>query len=164
MNETPRAEIGAPAPDFTLPAHGGRTVALGDLRGRTVVLYLYPKDDTSGCTKEAIGFSEKAAAFEAAGAVVLGLSKDPVQSHDRFAAKHALNLILLSDETGATVEAYGAWVEKSMYGRKYMGVDRSTFLIDRAGAIRQVWRKVKVPGHVDEVLAAVRELAAAEAS
>ncbi len=158
MTKTAQAEIGAPAPNFTLPADGGRTVALGDLRGKTVVLYLYPKDDTSGCTKEAIGFSEKAAEFEAAGAVVLGLSKDPVQSHDRFVAKHGLTLTLLSDETGETVEAYGAWVEKSMYGRKYMGVDRSTFLIDRDGVLRQAWRKVKVPGHVDEVLAAARSL------
>ena len=151
-------EIGAPAPYFTLPAGGGRTVALRDLRGKAVVLYLYPKDDTSGCTKEALGFSEKAAEFEAAGAVVLGLSRDPVASHDRFAAKHGLNLTLLSDETGGTVEGYGAWVEKSMYGRKYMGVDRSTFLIDREGVLRQAWRKVKVPGHVDEVLAAARGL------
>jgi thioredoxin-dependent peroxiredoxin len=160
MTDTAQAEIGAPAPDFTLPADGGRTVSLSDLRGKTVVLYLYPKDDTSGCTKEAIGFSDQAAEFEAAGAVVLGLSKDPVASHDRFVAKHGLNLILLSDETGATVEAYGAWVEKSMYGRKYMGVDRATFLIDREGALRQVWRRVKVPGHVDEVLAAARALGA----
>jgi thioredoxin-dependent peroxiredoxin len=160
MSET-AAEIGAPAPDFTLPADGGRTVALRDLRGKTVVLYLYPKDDTSGCTKEAIGFSDKAAEFEAAGAVVLGLSKDPVQSHDRFRAKHGLNLTLLSDETGATVEAYGAWVEKSMYGRKYMGVDRSTFLIDGEGVLRRAWRKVKVPGHVEEVLAAVGSLGSA---
>jgi peroxiredoxin Q/BCP len=164
MTDTAQAGIGAPAPDFTLPADGGRTVALRHLRGKTVVLYLYPKDDTSGCTKEALGFSEKAAEFEAAGAVVLGLSRDPVASHDRFVAKHALNLILLSDETGETVEAYGAWVEKSMYGRKYMGVDRSTFLIDREGAIRRVWRKVKVPGHVDEVLSAAHALAAAQAS
>ena len=156
--ETARAEIGAPAPDFTLPAGGGRTVSLRDLRGKAVVLYLYPKDDTSGCTKEAVGFSEKAGEFAAAGAVVLGLSKDPVASHDSFIAKHDLNLVLLSDETGAVVEAYGAWVEKSMYGRKYMGIDRSTFLIDRDGVLRQVWRKVKVPGHVDEVLAAARAL------
>ncbi len=151
-------EIGAPAPDFVLPADGGRTVALRDLRGKAVVLYLYPKDDTSGCTKEAIGFSEKVAEFDAAGAVVLGLSKDPVKSHDKFVAKHGLTLTLLSDEGGETVEAYGAWVEKSMYGKKYMGIDRSTFLIDREGTLRQVWRKVKVPGHVDEVLAAARSL------
>ena len=157
MSQT-AVEIDAPAPDFTLPAGGGRTVALRDLRGKTVVLYLYPKDDTSGCTKEAIGFSEKAAEFEAAGAVVLGLSKDPVASHDRFAAKHGLNLTLLSDETGETVEAYGAWVEKSMYGRKYMGIDRSTFVIAPDGRIAKIFRKVKVPGHVDAVLQAVKAL------
>ena len=157
MSQT-AVEIDAPAPDFTLPAGGGRTVALRDLRGKTVVLYLYPKDDTSGCTKEAIGFSEKAAEFEAAGAVVLGLSKDPVGSHDRFAAKHGLNLTLLSDETGETVEAYGAWVEKSMYGRKYMGIDRSTFVIAPDGRIAKIFRKVKVPGHVDAVLQAVKAL------
>ena len=154
----PVAEIGSPAPDFKLPAAGGRTVALRELRGKTVVLYLYPKDDTSGCTKEAIGFTEKAAEFEKANAVVLGLSRDSVESHDRFAAKHGLKVTLLSDESGETVEAYGAWVEKSMYGRKYMGVDRSTFLIDRDGVLRQVWRKVKVPGHVDAVLDAARSL------
>ena len=158
MTEHAQTEIGAPAPDFTLPADGGRSVSLRDLRGKAVVLYFYPKDDTSGCTKQAIGFSEKAEAFDAAGAVVLGVSKDPVHSHDRFVAKHGLNLTLLSDETGATVEAYGAWVEKSMYGRKYMGVDRSTFLIDRNGVLRRVWRKVKLPGHVDEVLAAAHAL------
>ena len=157
MSQT-AVEIDAPAPDFTLPAGGGRTVALRDLRGKTVVLYLYPKDDTSGCTKEAIGFSEKAAEFEAAGAVVLGLSKDPVASHDRFAAKHGLNLTLLSDETGETVEAYGAWVEKSMYGRKYMGIDRSTFVIAPDGRIAKIFRKVKVPGHADAVLQAVKAL------
>ncbi len=158
MTEPAKAEIGAPAPDFTLPADGARTVALRDLRDKAVVLYLYPKDDTSGCTKEAIGFSEKIAEFQAAGAAVLGLSKDTVQSHDAFIAKNGLNLTLLSDETGETIEAYGAWVEKSMYGRKYMGVDRSTFLIDRDGLLRRAWRKVKVPGHVDEVLAAARAL------
>lgn len=158
MSYPERARTGAPAPEFSLPADGGRTVSLSGLRGKTVVLYLYPKDDTSGCTKEAIGFSERLAEFEAAGAVVLGLSKDSPASHDRFVAKHGLGVTLLSDESGETVEAYGAWVEKSMYGRKYMGVDRSTFLIDGDGVLRREWRKVKVPGHVDEVLAAAREL------
>jgi peroxiredoxin Q/BCP len=161
MSKSARAEIGAPAPDFTLPADGGRTVSLSGLRGRMVVLYLYPRDDTSGCTSEAIGFSERLPEFEAAGAVVLGLSKDNVASHDRFVAKHGLKIALLSDEAAETVEAYGAWVEKSMYGRRYMGVDRSTFLIDAEGVLRREWRKVKVPGHVHEVLAAVRELRAA---
>lgn len=164
MTTPARAEIGAPAPDFSLPADGGRTVSLSELRGRTVVLYLYPKDDTSGCTKEAIGFSERVADFAAAGAVVLGLSKDSPASHDRFREKHGLAVTLLSDETGETVEAYGAWVEKSMYGRRYMGVDRSTFLIDGDGVLRRAWRKVKVPGHVDEVLAAARELGAKTAA
>lgn len=158
MRQPAHAEIGAPAPDFTLPADGARTVRLGDLRGKIVILYLYPKDDTSGCTKEAVGFSEKAAEFGAAGAVVLGLSKDPVKSHDKFVAKHGLEVTLLSDETGETVESYGAWVEKSMYGKTYMGVERSTFLIDRDGVLRQAWRKVKVPGHVDEVLEATKRL------
>ena len=160
MTQPARAEEGAPAPDFRLPADGGRTVALSDLRGRTVVLYLYPRDDTSGCTAQAIGFSERIAEFEAAGAVVLALSKDSPASHDRFRDKHGLAVTLLSDKTGETVEAYGAWVEKSMYGRKYMGIDRSTFLIDAGGALRRAWRKVKVPGHVDEVLAAARDLKA----
>lgn len=158
MTDTVTAEIGAPAPRFSLPADGGRTVSLEDLRGRTVVLYLYPKDDTSGCTKEAVEFSARAAEFETAGAVVLGLSKDSPASHDKFVAKHGLGIALLSDESGETVEAYGAWVEKSMYGRKYMGIDRSTFLIDGEGVLRRAWRKVKVPGHVDEVLAAARDL------
>ena len=161
MSQPPRVGIGAPAPDFTLPANGGREVSLSGLRGRAVVLYLYPRDDTSGCTSEALDFSGRLPEFETAGAVVLGLSKDNTASHDRFVAKHDLKVTLLSDGTGETVEAYGAWVEKSMYGRKYMGIDRSTFLIDAYGVLRREWRKVKVPGHVDEVLAAVGELRAA---
>ncbi len=151
--------VGASAPDFSLPANGGRTISLGDLRGRKIVLFLYPKDDTSGCTKEAIEFTERLADFEAAGAVVLGLSKDSVASHEKFIAKHGLGVDLLSDESDGTVEAYGAWVEKNMYGRKFMGIERSTFLIDGDGVLRREWRKVRVPGHVDEVLAAVRDLA-----
>lgn len=158
------AEIGAPAPDFALPADGGRTVSLSELRGRTVVFYLYPRDDTSGCTKEAIEFSQRLPEFEAAGAVVLGLSKDSPASHDRFREKHGLAVTLLSDKTGETVEAYGSWVEKSMYGRKYLGVDRSTFLIDGQGVLRRAWRGVKVPGHVDEVLAAAHDLKATTAA
>lgn len=160
MSDPARAIVGAPAPDFTLPANGGGEVSLSGLRGKAVVLYLYPKDDTSGCTKEAIGFTEHLAEFEAAGAVVLGLSKDPVASHDRFIDKHGLKVTLLSDETGATVEAYGAWVEKSMYGRKYMGIDRSTFLIDANGVLDREWRKVKVTGHVAEVLTALQAMQA----
>lgn len=149
-------EIGAAAPEFTLSASGGQTVSLSDYKGKKVILFLYPKADTSGCTKEAIGFTENLAAFEAAGATVLGLSKDPVSKLDKFAAKHDLKVTLLSDEGSETVEAFGAWVEKSMYGKKYMGIERSTFLIDEQGKIAQIWRKVKVPGHVDAVLEAVK--------
>ena len=147
-------EPGQNAPDFTLPRDGGGEVTLSDLRGSTVVLYFYPKDDTSGCTKQAIAFSEHYAQFEGAGVTVLGVSRDSVLSHDRFRDKHGLSLILLSDEDGKVCEEYGVWVEKSMYGKKHMGIERSTFLIDGAGAIRRVWRQVKIPGHVEEVLAA----------
>lgn len=150
--------VGDAAPGFDLPRDGGGSVSLAALSGKTVVLYFYPKDDTSGCTKEAIGFTEAADAFAAAGAVVLGLSKDPVKKHDKFKEKHGLSVTLLSDEDGAVCEAYGTWVEKSMYGRKYMGIDRATFLIGADGVIKQVWRKVKVPGHVDEVLKAAQAL------
>jgi peroxiredoxin Q/BCP len=122
------------------------------------VLYFYPKDDTPGCTTEATGFSAKAAEFEAAGAVVIGVSKDSVKSHDKFRDKHGLGVILLSDEHSDVTERFGAWVEKSMYGKKYMGVERSTFLIDAEGRIAQAWRKVKVPGHADAVLAAAKAL------
>lgn len=151
-------EAGQPAPDVVLPRDGGGTVDLRDYRGKAVVLYFYPKDDTSGCTREANEFSARAADFAAAGAVVLGVSKDSVRSHDKFRDKHGLDLVLLSDEGSDVAERFGVWVEKSMYGRKYMGIDRSTFLIDAEGAVAQVWRKVKVPGHVDAVLAAVKEL------
>jgi peroxiredoxin Q/BCP len=149
---------GVTAPDFDLPTDGGERVSLSALKGKTVVLYFYPKDDTSGCTSEAKAFSEAREAFEAAGAVVIGVSKDSPVSHDKFKAKHDLTVRLASDESGEMVEAYGVWVEKSMYGRKYMGLERSTFLIDAEGVIRQVWPKVKVPGHVDAVLKAVQGL------
>lgn len=149
---------GAPVPRFDLAADGGGRARLADFAGKKVVLYFYPKDDTSGCTKEAEGFSAAAAAFAEAGCVVIGVSKDSVASHDRFKAKYALNLILASDPEGTVVEAYGAWVEKSMYGRKYMGIDRSTFLIDGQGRLVQAWRKVKVPGHVEAVLKVVQNL------
>lgn len=151
-------EAGQPAPDVILPRDGGETVDLRDFRGKRVVLYFYPKDDTSGCTLEANDFSARAADFAAAGAVVIGVSKDSVKSHDKFRAKHDLDLILLSDEGSDVAERFGVWGEKSMYGRKYMGIDRSTFLIGPDGTVARVWRKVKVPGHVDEVLAAVRAL------
>jgi peroxiredoxin Q/BCP len=151
-------EPGATAPDFTLPRDGGDEVSLADLRGKTVVLYFYPKDDTSGCTKEAIAFTESLSDFEALGAVVLGVSKDSVKKHEKFRDKHNLKVALLSDDEGDVCERYGVWVEKSMYGKTYMGIERSTFLIDGAGTVREVWRKVKVPGHVEKVLEAVRAL------
>jgi peroxiredoxin Q/BCP len=150
---------GSKAPAFDLPADGGGRLKLKDFAGKKIVLYFYPKDDTSGCTKEAIDFSAAEKQFAKAGAAVIGVSKDSVAAHDKFKAKHKLKVALGSDEEGKTVEAYGVWVEKSMYGRKYMGIERSTFLIDAKGVIRNVWRKVKVPGHVDEVLAAVKALA-----
>lgn len=149
-------EPGQPAPDFALPRDGGGEVGLASLKGRKVVLYFYPKDDTSGCTAQALAFTAEAAAFEAAGAVVLGISKDPVASHDKFRDKHALGIALLSDAESDVSERYGVWGEKSMYGRKYMGIERATFLVGEDGGLLRVWRKVKVPGHVAEVLAAVR--------
>ncbi len=150
--------VGDKAPAFSLPADGGTTVSLADFSGKTVVLYLYPKDDTPGCTKEAQGFSGAAADFAAAGAVVIGLSKDSVASHDKFKAKYDLKLKLASDPEGALIEALGAWVEKSMYGKTYMGIDRSTFVIGPDGNLAAIWRKVKVPGHVSEVLSRVQAL------
>jgi len=161
MAATSALAEGKKAPAFSMPTDGGGKVALKDLKGQNVVLYFYPKDDTSGCTREGIEFSEAIAKFKRAGAVVIGVSKDSVAKHDKFKDKHGLKVILGADEEGKVVEAYGAWVEKSMYGRKYMGIDRSTFLIDGAGKIRRIWRKVKVPGHVDEVLDAVKALAKA---
>jgi len=146
------------APDFTLPRDGDGSVTLSDLRPGKVVLYFYPKDDTPGCTKEAIGFTEQVSAFEDAGTTVLGISKDTVAKHDKFRAKYELGVALLSDAEDHVCEAYGTWVEKNMYGKSYMGIERATFLIDGDGKIAQVWRKVKVPGHVDEVLEAARAL------
>ncbi|MCW5749666.1 MAG: thioredoxin-dependent thiol peroxidase [Alphaproteobacteria bacterium] len=151
-------KVGDKAPDFTLPGDGGRKISLKALKGKPVVLYFYPKDDTSGCTKEAIAFTEKLNEFAKLGCSVIGCSKDSVAAHDRFKAKHGLGVDLASDEDGKVCEAYGVWIEKSMYGRKYMGIDRSTFLIDGQGKLRQIWRKVKVPGHAEEVLAALRSL------
>lgn len=149
---------GDDAPEFEAPSDGGGAVSLCALRGRKVVLYFYPKDDTSGCTKEAIAFTGLAAEFEAAGAVVLGVSKDSVKKHEKFKEKHGLGVTLLSDEAGGLCESYGVWTEKSMYGKTYMGIERSTFLIDGAGKIAEVWRKVKVPGHAEAVLEAVKAL------
>jgi peroxiredoxin Q/BCP len=150
--------VGDKAPDFLLPADDGSTISLAGLTGKKVVLYFYPKDDTPGCTIEAIAFSAQKAAFEAAGAVVLGVSKDSVADHCKFRDKHNLTVRLISDETGEMLRAYGVWVEKNLYGRTYMGIDRTTFLIDGSGVIRKVWSKVKVEGHADDVLAAVKDL------
>lgn len=149
---------GQKAPAFSLPADGGGKLSLKDCAGKALVLYFYPKDDTSGCTREAIDFSALAGAFKKAGAQVVGVSKDSVASHDKFKKKHDLSVGLLSDEEGKMVEAYGVWVEKSMYGRKYMGIERATFLIDAKGVIQKIWRKVKVPDHAAEVLEAVKAL------
>ena len=146
---------GDQAPAFSLPADNGQTVSLADYAGKKVVLYFYPKDDTPGCTKQAIGFTEKIKEFEAQEAVVIGMSPDKAAKHDKFIAKHNLAITLAADEEKETLEAYGVWVEKSMYGKKYMGVERTTFLIDENGKINQIWRKVKVPGHVEAVLTAV---------
>jgi peroxiredoxin Q/BCP len=151
-------EIGDKAPDFTLPTDGDGKVSLRELKGKTVILYFYPKDDTSGCTAEACGFRDALPNFGKTGATVIGLSKDSPASHDKFKKKYKLPFTLASDEDTAVAKKYGVWVEKSMYGRKYMGMDRSTFLIDGKGVIRGLWRKVKVPGHVDEVLKAVKTL------
>jgi len=144
------------APAFDMPTDGGGRAKLADYAGKQLVLYFYPKDDTTGCTAEAHAFNAKLAEFEAAGARVLGVSKDTPKKHDAFKAKYGLTFPLGSDQTGEVVEAYGVWVEKSLYGRKYMGIDRATFLIDSSGTIRKVWRKVKVAGHADAVLAEVK--------
>ncbi|SCX27668.1 thioredoxin-dependent thiol peroxidase [Agrobacterium rosae] len=150
--------VGDKAPDFTLPRNGNGDVTLSGLNGKAVVLYFYPKDDTSGCTAQAIDFSAMGAEFEAANAVVIGISPDSVKSHDKFAAKHALTVMLASDEERQVLEAYGVWKEKSMYGKKYMGVERTTYLVSPDGKIAQIWNKVKVPGHAQLVLGAIKAL------
>ncbi|HEX6860232.1 MAG TPA: peroxiredoxin [Caulobacteraceae bacterium] len=155
MAEGPK--VGDAAPDFDLETDQGR-LRRSDLGGKIVVLYFYPKDDTPGCTNEAIGFSQAQAEFEKAGAVVIGVSKDSVKRHANFRAKHGLTVGLGSDPEGEMIQRYGVWVEKTLYGRQYMGIERATFLIGRDGLIHRVWRKVKVPGHVAEVLAAVKGL------
>ena len=151
-------KIGDKAPAFTLPATGGEPISLEGLKGRKAVLYFYPKDDTPGCTSEAIAFQGLKAEFASAGTEIIGVSADSVASHDKFARKHKLDFALASDEERTMLEAYGVWVEKSMYGRKYMGIERTTVLIDRDGRIARIWPKVKVPGHAEEVLAAAKEL------
>ena len=150
--------IGNPAPDFDLPVAEGQTISLKGLRGRNVVLYFYPKDDTPGCTKEAIAFTQAKADFEAANTTVIGVSADDLKSHAKFANKHDLDLTLASDEQKQAIEGYGVWVEKNMYGKKYMGIERATYLIDGNGKIAQFWRKVRVPGHVEKVLEEARSL------
>ncbi len=147
--------IGDLAPNFKLPKDGGGEIELETLRGKNVVLYFYPKDDTSGCTNQAIQFSEKKDEFNAKNAIIIGVSKDSIKSHDKFKAKYDLKIDLLSDEELNVANSYGTWVEKSMYGRKYMGMDRSTFLIDADGKIQKIWRKVKIPGHIDEIFKSI---------
>ena len=155
---TAKLEPGKKAPAFDLPSDGDGRIKLSGLKGQKVVLYFYPKDDTSGCTQEAIDFNGLRKQFEKANTVIIGVSPDSVKSHDKFKAKHELDFDLVSDESKTMLEAYGVWVEKSMYGRKYMGVERTTVLIDETGKIAQVWNKVKVPGHAKEVLAAAKDL------
>lgn len=151
-------ETGTEVPDFELPTDGGDVFRLSALAGKPVVLFFYPKDDTSGCTTEARDFTRLATDFRSAGVAVLGISPDSIEKHKKFKTKHALDVRLAADEDHAVAERFGVWVEKSMYGRKYMGIERSTFLIDSRGRIAQTWRKVRVPGHADAVLAAARAL------
>ncbi|MEQ8287193.1 thioredoxin-dependent thiol peroxidase [Thalassospira sp.] len=151
-------DVGDKAPDFELPTDGGGSVKLSDLAGKPVVIYFYPKDMTPGCTTESCEFRDAEPDFSAVDAQIIGISKDSAARHDKFKAKHDLNFILASDENGTTCEDYGVWKEKSMYGRKFMGIERCTFVIDGNGVIQKAWHKVKVKGHVAEVLEAVRAL------
>ena len=151
-------KAGDKAPDFQLPTDQGQ-ISLSELNGKLVVVYFYPKDDTGGCTNQAKAFTAALPEFESRGAIVIGISKDTIASHAKFRAKHGLGVVLASDRDNDVIERFGAWIEKSMYGRTYMGIDRSTWLIDKDGTLLQVWRKVKVPGHVEQVLAAVQKVA-----
>lgn len=151
--------IGDEAPDFDLPGDNGHHITLSAYRGSPVVLFFYPKDDTSGCTAEAIDFTGLKSQFDEIGTVLIGMSPDSAKKHDKFKSKHELDVALASDEEKSTLETYGVWVEKSMYGRKYMGVERTTLLIDKAGKVARIWNKVKVPGHAAEVLETARKLA-----
>ena len=151
-------DLSETAPDFTLPRDGGDEITLSTLRPGAVVLFFYPRDDTSGCTKEAIAFTDLQGDFDAAGVTILGISKDSIAKHDKFRDKHDLGVALLSDEDSDVCERYGVWKEKSMYGKKFMGIERSTFLIDGNGKIARIWPKVKVPGHAEEVLEAAKAL------
>ena len=155
---TAKSLLGKAAPAFAMPATDGTTVTLAGLRGRRVLLYFYPKDDTPGCTAEACAFRDGAKEFTSAKTVVIGVSKDSLAKHQKFKTKYQLNFLLASDETSGVCEKYGVWMEKSMYGRKYMGIERSTFLIDEKGIVRAEWRKVSVPTHYDEVKAALKAL------
>ena len=150
--------IGDNAPQFTLSTNGEGQFSLADAAGKYLILYFYPKDDTPGCTKEAIGFSEASTAFDAQNAMVVGVSRDTVKKHDKFVGKYDLRIPLISDEEGSLCEVFGTWVEKSMYGKTYMGIERATFLISPDGKVLHIWRKVKVPGHVEEVLAQLQSL------
>ena len=150
--------IGDNAPQFTLSTNGEGQFSLADAAGKYLILYFYPKDDTPGCTKEAIGFSEASTAFDAQNAMVVGVSRDTVKKHDKFVGKYDLCIPLISDEEGSLCEAFSTWVEKSMYGKTYMGIERATFLISPDGKVLHIWRKVKVPGHVEEVLAQLQSL------
>ncbi|RUT99998.1 peroxiredoxin [Mesorhizobium sp. USDA-HM6] len=150
--------VGDIAPQFDLPRDGGGSLGLAAFRGKPVVLYFYPQDDTTSCTNEAIGFSQLKPEFEKAGAMVIGLSPDSIKKHDKFKAKYDLTVDLVADEERKVIEAYHLWVEKTMYGRKYMGVERATFLIGKDGRIARIWRQVRVKGHAEEVLEAVRAL------
>ena len=150
--------IGDNAPQFNLSTNGGGQFSLADAAGKYLILYFYPKDDTPGCTKEAIGFSEASTAFDAQNAMVVGVSRDTVKKHDKFVGKYDLRIPLISDAEGGLCEAFGTWVEKSMYGKTYMGIERATFLISPEGRVLHMWRKVKVPGHVEEVLAQLQSL------
>ncbi|WP_426451052.1 thioredoxin-dependent thiol peroxidase [Paenibacillus sp. S-38] len=151
------AVIGQPAPEFRLPATGGTDVSLSDFRGRPVLLYFYPKDMTPTCTSQACDLRDRAAEFSGANAVILGVSPDPVKQHEKFLAKYGLPFVLLSDEDHAAAEAYGVWQLKKLYGREYMGIERSTFIIDKDGLLVKEWRKVKVKGHVDQALQYIKE-------
>jgi peroxiredoxin Q/BCP len=158
MSENMTLAVGDIAPNFTLPTDEEKVITLSDFIGKKVIVYFYPKDATSGCTQEACSFRNHKPNFDKSNAIIIGISKDSVISHEKFKAKEQLNFILASDEKGQTCEKYGVWIEKSMYGRKYFGIERSTFLIDEMGKIAKIWRKASVPGHVENVLATVGEL------
>ncbi len=155
---SPSLQTGDHAPDFSMPSDTKGDISLSDLKGKIVVLYFYPKDDTPGCTQEAIDFSKKQDQFNKLDALVIGVSRDSLDKHKKFAAKHNLNVVLASDTEAETLQKYGVWVEKSMFGKKYMGIERATFLIDREGRLAKIWRKVKVKGHADAVLKAAQAL------